>query len=88
MAGATVQFTLSPPALGQSVSVRLRRAGGRWVAQLDGSAQAVGIGSSARSALVAALEPLGSGAVTLLLADLALLGPSCRVLELERGAAG
>jgi hypothetical protein len=86
MEGAMVHFTLSPPALGHSVSVRLRRTGRRWVAQLDGSAQAVGIGSSARSALVAALAPLGNGATTLLLADLGLLVPSVAVLEIERAA--
>ena len=86
MNSATIAFTLQPSALGHPVSVRLRRTGERWVAQLEGSSTGVGIGGSPRSALQAALEPLGSRVAAMLLADLGLLEPSVRVIELERAA--
>jgi hypothetical protein len=82
-----IQFTLSRHH-GGPVSVSLRRAGERWVATLDGSGASAGLGSSARAALQAVLEPFGTKTVTQLLADVALLEPSCRVLEIEREARG
>lgn len=83
-----IRFTLCPPALGRSVSIALRRAGERWVAQVEGAGLAAGMGSSAGAALGAAIEPLGSAAVSALLADLGLLEPSLQVLELERAPGG
>jgi len=80
-----IEFTLSRRQ-GSPVAVSLRRAGERWVAQLDGNGAAIGLGTSARAALQAALEPFGEYAVTQLMADVALLEPSCRVLELESQA--
>lgn len=82
-----IQFTLSRPC-GGPVSVSLRRAGERWVATLDGGGASAGLGSSARAALQAVLEPFGTKAVTKLMADVALLEPSCQVLELERLTSG
>jgi len=79
-----IEFTLSADAGRPPVEVRLRRAGERWVAQLPGTAGAVGIGTSARAALRAALEPLGSESAVRLLADVGLMAPSRRVMEFER----
>ena len=79
-----IEFTLTADRGRQAVGVRLRRAGERWIAQLDGPAAAVGLGTTARAALAAVLEPLGTTATAALLADVALVEPSLRVLELER----
>ena len=69
-----------------AISVRLRRFGERWVAEVDAAGPNVAVGLTARDALAAALSPLGEATVALLLADLSLLEPSLRLLELERAA--
>jgi len=81
-----VDFTLAPAALRFAVEVRLRRSGQRWVAvvQIDGRAQ-TGIGTTARAALTAALDSLGQLAVTVLMADPALLEPSVAIAEMATG---
>jgi len=81
-----IEFTLSGDGGRAPVEVRLRRAGERWVAQLPGTGGAVGMGTSARAALKAALEPLGSESAVRLLADVGLMAPSRRVIEFERRA--
>jgi hypothetical protein len=87
-ADGQIQFTLEPAAPLPSVDVRMRRFGERWVAEVGGDQPNVGIASTPREALTAALSPLGERSVTLLLADLSLLEPSCEVLELQRRPAG
>jgi hypothetical protein len=82
-----IRFTLSPAAL-PPVEVCLRRAGERWIARVEGSDLSAGMATSPRAALLAALEPFGQPAVTALLADLGLLEPSVRVLELQPAVAG
>lgn len=77
-----IEFTLRPVGR-EEVSVRLRRLGGGWSAQISGSAASIGMGTSARSALTAALQPFGDRAIRVLLADLGLLEPSIAVLEME-----
>lgn len=83
MDSTAISFTLSPTGLGYSVRVTLRRVGPRWVARVQG-AGAVGVGASPRAALSAVLRPLGEPAVKLLLADLGLVEPSLRLLQLEQ----
>ena len=61
--------------------VRLSPVGDRWVARVGDS---VAVGSGARLALSAALEPVGEASIRALLADLALLGPSIEVAAIER----
>ena len=63
--------------------VRMTRIGGRWVARVG---HCVAIGSSARSALLAALQLLGKADIRALFADLGLLEPSIAVAEIERAA--
>jgi hypothetical protein len=75
----SIDFTLG------GLAVRLIRSGDRWVARAGDS---VAVGSSARLALTAALEPLGQASVRALLADLILLEPSIRVAALERTSVG
>ena len=75
----SVEFTLGGHA------VRLSLAGDRWVARVD---ESVAIAGSARLALTAALEPLSTTPLKVLLADLGLLEPSIAVLELEHAAQG
>ena len=75
---SSIDFTLG------GLAVRLIRSGDRWVARAGTS---VAVGSSARLALTAALEPLGQASVRALLADLILLEPSIRVAALERSTA-
>jgi hypothetical protein len=86
MQKSDIAFSLHPPRLDAAVEVQLRRAGGMWIARVTASEIAVGIATSARAALAAAIEPLGEPAVTDLLADLGLLEPSLRVMEVERAA--
>ncbi len=81
---ADIQFTLHGPAPAGEVSVRLRRFGERWVAESAGRGVGTGVGLSARAALSAAVEPFGPVAARAMLADVALLGPSLRVLDAER----
>lgn len=86
-AEGTIQFTLEPPSPLPAISVRMRRFGERWVAEAQSEVPNVGIAQTPREALAAALSPLGSTVVTLLLADLSLLEPSCQIIELERASA-
>ena len=79
---AAIDFTLQAPGWA-AVNVRLRRSGERWAAEVAGDVSAIGIATSPRGALMAALEPLGPSAVTRLMADPGLLEPSLRVIELE-----
>jgi hypothetical protein len=77
-----IEFTLqSPPSA--TVSVRLRRSGERWTAEVGGAVNAIGIAVSPRQALAAALEPLGPSVVRTLMTDLGLLEPSLRLTQLE-----
>jgi len=63
--------------------VRMTLVGGRWVARVGHS---VAVGSSARVALLAALQLLGKADIRALFADLGLLEPSIAVAEIERAA--
>lgn len=83
-----VEFTLRPAGFAVPVHVRMRKRADRWAAEVRGPASAVGIGSSAREALTAALEPFGEVRLRSLLADLGLLGPSLAVLEWSSAASG
>jgi hypothetical protein len=76
-AGMTLSVRLAPPSLDFWVDVRLRQFGDRWIAAADiAGSHEIGLGSSARQALVASLSPLGPRARGLLMADTALLAPS------------
>jgi hypothetical protein len=83
-ADGQIQFTLEPAAPLPRLDVRMRRFGERWVAEVGGDQPNVGIAVRPRDALAAALSPLGSTAVTLMLGDLSRLEPSCQIIELER----
>ena len=63
--------------LGLEVEIRIRQLNGRWlaVADFDGQPE-VGIGPTARGALVAALNTLGQRAAAVLMADPQLLSLS------------
>lgn len=63
------------------LQVRMTLAGERWVARVGHS---VAVGSSARVALLAALEMLGKADIRALFADLGLLEPSIEVARIER----
>jgi uncharacterized membrane protein len=76
-----VEFEVAPPALGYAVSVLLRNVTGRWLAVaecLDG--RHIGLGATARDALVSAFAPLGARTAAILMADPALFGASIHVL--------
>jgi hypothetical protein len=83
-----VEFTLRPAGFAAPVHVRMRKRADRWAAEVRGPLSAVGIGSSAREALTAALEPFGEVRLRRLLADLGLLAPSIAILEWSRAASG
>jgi len=83
-ADGQIQFTLEPAAPLPAIDVRMRRFGARWVAEVGGDQPNIGLALTARAALAAALDPLGESAVTRLMAELSLLEPSVRVLEMER----
>jgi hypothetical protein len=73
----TLTVRLSPPSLDFWVDVRLRSFGDRWIAAAAiAGRHEIGIGISARQALMASLSPLGEGARAQLMADTALLAPS------------
>jgi hypothetical protein len=82
---ADLEFTLHSPSVSREVGIRLRRFGSRWVAQSVGGGRWVGVGDSPRSALAAAVHPLGATASREMLADLTLLEPS---VELVRQGSG
>ena len=74
---AAVCFQMWAPTLGVEAEVRLRRAGGRWIAVSEAHGREVtGIGPTARDAVVASLSWLGPLALSELLADLRLLDVS------------
>ncbi|HVM30992.1 MAG TPA: hypothetical protein VM305_09540 [Candidatus Limnocylindrales bacterium] len=86
MDSASIRFSVTSATPGWPVTVSLRRGSHGWVAKLDGAGWPVGIGPTAGAAVRAALRPLGKHVVTAVLADIALLEPSLRVLEAERQA--
>ena len=66
--------------------VRLRRAGDRWISVSDARGrQVTGIGSSARAAILASVDWLGSMTVRELLADLRLLDVSVKLTDVSNG---
>ena len=78
----TLTVRLSPPSLDFWVDVRLRSFGDRWVAAADiAGDMEIGLGGSARQALMAALGSLGNRARSVLMADPALLAPSTALIE-------
>jgi hypothetical protein len=79
---SAVQFSLRRGSA-QPIDVRLRRLGPRWVADVSGPVVGTGLGLTARTALTAALQPLGDLAMRALMADLGLLEPSVAVLAIE-----
>ena len=86
-ADGQIQFTIQPNSLMSGIDVRMRRFGERWVAEAGTESPNIGVALSARAALKAALAPLGERQVTVLLADLSLLEPSCDIVELGRTTA-
>ena len=63
--------------LGLEVEIRIRQLNGRWLAVADFEGQPeVGIGPTARGALVAALATLGQRAAAVLMADPQLISLS------------
>ena len=76
-ADGQIQFAVEPAAPLPSIDVRMRRFGGRWVAEMAVASQNVGLALTPRDALNAALEPLGERAVLLLMADLSLSRAKC-----------
>jgi hypothetical protein len=77
-----MEFELTAPSRGLAAEIRLKAAAGRWVAlaRWDGH-ESTGLGPSPRGALVASLAPLGTAAVSELLADLCLLDVSRQLIE-------
>jgi hypothetical protein len=71
----SIEFTLG------GLPVRLIRAGDRWIARVG---ESVAVAGSARLALTAALEPASGVTASVLLADLALLGPSIQVADMKK----
>jgi hypothetical protein len=61
--------------------VRLGLVGERWFARVG---ESVAVGSGALQVLTAALEPVGTARKRALLADLALLGPSILVADMNK----
>jgi hypothetical protein len=76
-----LEFTLHATSGEQVVHVRLRRFGPRWVAQATGGSGRVGVGTSPRLALSAAIVPFGDTAAREMLADLSLLEPSVELVR-------
>ena len=76
-----VEFEVAPPALGYAVSVLLRNVIGRWLAVAEClDVRHIGLGSTAREALVSAFAPLGARTAAVLMVDPALFGASIRVV--------
>jgi hypothetical protein len=73
----SIEFTLA------GLTVQLSRVGERWMARVG---ESVAIGSGAQQVLMAALEPVRGASASVLLADLALLGPSLEVIQIERAS--
>jgi hypothetical protein len=75
-----ITFELATQMPASAVHLRLRAFGERWVASADiNGAQRVGVGSSARAAVVASLTTLDPRARAVLLADPALLDVSSTI---------
>jgi hypothetical protein len=76
----SVNARLGSQELGIEVEIRLRELDGRWlaVAEFDGEPE-VGIGATARAALVAALATLGERTATALMADPQMFGLSAAI---------
>jgi hypothetical protein len=87
-ADGQIQFTLEPAAPLPRVDVRMRRFGERWVAEVGGDQPNTALALTPRAALAAALAPLGEREVTVLLADLSLLEPSCEIVKIAGVSAG
>ena len=81
-ADGQIQFTLSPVAPLPAIEVRMRRFGERWVAEAGPGSPSVGVASSPREALTAALAPFGDRVTRVLMADLTLLEPSVQIAAL------
>jgi hypothetical protein len=71
----SIEFTLG------GLPVRLTRVGDRWIAR---AGESVAVAGNARLALAAALEPASGATASVLLADLALLGPSIQVADMKK----
>src|SRR5918992_317850 len=79
-----VEFRLGT-AMGSVMDVSVRSFGDRWVAVATiADRMEHGLGRTAREALAGALASLGQPAVTVLLADLALLAPSVEIARHQR----
>jgi hypothetical protein len=77
-----LRFRLEADLAGAEADIELRSAGDRWVSvSHSGGLRSIGIGPTARAAIVASLDRLGSAAVAELLADLSLFEVSCRLLQ-------
>jgi hypothetical protein len=81
-----VQFRLGPPGSSAAVEVALRSYGERWTASATShtGTTGIGLGSSAREALVSALDAVRPHAARAFLVDLALLAPSVEIVRQER----
>jgi hypothetical protein len=78
-------FRLAAESPDRGVDVRLRSFGDRWMAAATIAGEVeIGLGRTAREALVSALAPLDQPLVRALLSDLALLGPSVEIARHER----
>ncbi len=77
----SVEFELAHPSFGYALSIGLHNLGGRWLAIAQSpDNRLVGIGATAREALIVAISPLGPRTAALLMADPALMGASVQVL--------
>jgi hypothetical protein len=78
-------FRLVAEAPDLAVDVRLRSFGDRWMAVADIAGEVeIGLGRTAREALVGALARLDQYAASALLSDLALLAPSVEIASQEQ----
>ena len=76
-----IELDLASSALAYPISMRLGDYGERWTAVVRyGAATTHGLGSTAREALVAAMEPFGLQATAALMADPAMFAASADVL--------
>lgn len=83
--GRVIRFRLTGES-GTEADMRVRRVGVRWIAVSDSRGREVtGIGQTARIAIVASLEWLGSRPVAELLADLRLLDVSVKLNDVSVG---
>jgi hypothetical protein len=79
----SLQFSIASPEARERVDVQLRADGDRWLAVASaGGRSNTAIAPTARLALVTALAFLPEATVRMLLADIALYGPSAEVVRL------